>query len=92
VLTERFVNRTPRSASASMFGVRHTALSKHPSASARNWSGMNSATFGRPGTAAPYDVVTDLAVGTMVDRPDRSIPGPRGKIEHTHSRPTKGDR
>ena len=51
-----FVNRTPRAASASMFGVLATALPKHPSASARSWSGMKSTTFGRPGTAAPYDV------------------------------------
>ncbi len=80
-------------ASASMLGVRLPALSKHPSASARNWSGMNSTTFGRPGTAAPYDVVTDPAVlPPATSRCERDEPGdrldldPRGRRDQRRCR------
>ena len=76
-----FVNCTPRAASVSMFGVLATALPKHPSASARSWSGMKSTTFGRPGTAAPYDASDHLTA---------SLFRLRGTVGVTRSRLTKG--
>jgi hypothetical protein len=42
-----WLNRVPRAARASMLGVDATGLPKHPSASARSWSGMKTTMLGR---------------------------------------------